>query len=774
MVPRLHLNREPALTVPKFPVRPGIPPGVSLLAAAALLLAAALPLADPLHAQVPVLPEGPDAPVHLVPRLDAPLILDGNVDKPAWQAIEPLHAVVHTPDFGAVPSEPTEFRMAHDGEYLYFSCFALDSSPDLIQATSFRRNDASFNSDRCSIYMDTLNDEENALGFGSTPAGIRTDLNWANDAQGPPNFDWNSFWDVVVTQDHRGWHAEFRIPFSSLIFQEVDGRVTMGFALLRTTARRNEMTTHPAMSPAFGFSSFGKPSRMRKMVLEGVESSRPVYVTPYVLGGRGHTHTLSAAEEGFLRRSERTGEVGIDLRTSLTSNLTLDLTLNTDFAQVEADDQQVNLTRFPLFFPEKRRFFQERNVLFEYSLGGQERLFHSRRIGLVAGEPVRIYGGARLVGRVGEWDVGFLNMQTAESARLPSENLGVVRLRRRVINPNSYLGGIVTSRTDADGAYNVVVGLDAIVRVVGDDYLTVNGSQSFDSRLSADGGLLDNGLLRVNWQRRGQDFLNYTLTLARVGEVFEPGMGFLRRRDYTQVDGGIGYGWRRTGPEHRVIRTSLNLNGGVFVRGEDDELETAELSLRGSLELRSGHQWTLTLPWTHESLGVPLQLPSGTSVPVGEYRFVSAQLQYSPPSSYLFRPSGSIEVGQFFDGRQLSVNLSPSWAISRQFSLGGTYRLDHVSLPERDERFTAHVARIRGEVMFSTTTSIASFVQYNSTADAVIANVRFRYNPREGNDLYIVWNEGLNTDLDAYEPVRPRSEARTLLVKYSHTLTLGF
>ena len=713
---------------------------------------------------------------YFVPRIDeGSIVLNGRMDEPAWQAIEPLPTTMHLPTFGAPPSERTEFRLAYDAEYLYFSCQAYDSDVDGIRMYSFERDERSFRSDFCSIYIDTLNDEENALQFKTSPAGNRTDSHRSNDGEGSSNGSWDAFWDVAVFRDERGWYVEMRIPFSSVLFQAIDGRVVMGVSMLRNISRKNERHVHPAISPDLGNSAFAKPSQMRKIILEGVEQQgKPVYVTPYTLAGGGHSQALNPLGTGYERTTDRVGEAGLDVRYGLTSNLTLQVTANTDFAQVEADDQQVNLTRFSLFFPEKRRFFQERASLFEYSLGGQDRLFHSRTVGLSDGTPVRIYGGGRVVGRMGEWDVGVMNLQTAKSETLPSENLGVARLRRRVLNANSYVGGILTSRLGSGGRRNIVYGADAIFRIAGNDYLVLNWAQSFDEQEPSPGsvGPLDRGIVRLNWERRGSDGLTYALDLARTGELFDPGMGFLRRSDFTKGQASLGYGWR-PGLVGRLFTYALQFDGTLFRRNDNGNIETAEIESRVILETWGRHGLNLSVPYRYENLESSFPLPEGNSVPAGIYRFAAARLRYRAPPGNRFRANVVVEAGRFFDGRQASVSFGPAWDPSAHLNLSANYRFDYVEFPRRDQSFTASLVRLRTQVMLSTKTSAVWFVQYSNTDRAIIANLRFRYNPSEGNDLYIVWNEGLVTDRNSFDPVRPLSDERTILLKYSRTFQFG-
>ena len=740
----------------------------------AISLSLLLALATPVAAQD--LRDGPggEPPLEL-PRIGSPIELDGIVSDSEWAGAAQIEGMMHLPDFGAEPTERTAFFIAYDDEYMYMACRAYDSDPDGVRVTTLERDISTFNTDACGIRLDTYNDEENALLFNTTPAGVRTDWAFANDASGgPPNQDWNTFWDAAGAMTEYGWSGEIRIPLSSLGFQVVDDRVVMGFILVRSIVRKNETTVHPAIPPNWGPSSLAKPSQMRKMVMRGVSPTQPLYLTPYGLGGGGYTHALNGNGTAYDKDTDRVTEVGLDARYGITRNLNLDVSVNTDFAQVEADDQQVNLTRFSLFFPEKRRFFQERAAVFEVPLGGPERLFFSRRIGLVNRESVRIFGGARLIGRVGDWDVGFIDMQTDEHGGAPGENLGVLRLRRRVINQFSYLGGIVTSRIGDDGSYNLVYGTDAVTRLFGQDYLLLNWAQSFDDADPSSQGAFDRSLVRLQWERRGTDGPTYTGGILRSGEVFEPGMGFLRRRGYIAAGGGLGYGWR-PGIGSALNAYSFNTGGSVTTRDADfSAVESAMLTLSGQLQTRAGHSVNANVRASYEDLEAPFNLSPSAAVPVGSYWFFEAGGGYNAPLGALFQPSMNVTAGQFYDGTRVSASLSPTWSVSRHLRLSGTYQLNRIDFDERDQHFTAHIARLRTELTFTTATSASAFVQYNSADDIVGWNVRFRYNPTEGTDLYLVWNESLNSDRSLLDPRPPLSQARTLLVKYSRTFTLGF
>ncbi len=715
--------------------------------------------------------------VLLVPRATGPIDLDGRVVEEAWLTIEPLVAVQQIPTFQAQPSERTEFRLTYDERHLYYSCRNHDSDPAGIRATSLRRDDGAWTNDWCVLNLDTFLDRETSLVFGVSPSGVRTDVVFGQDAELtelPPNFSWNAFWDGVAHRDDGGWSVEIRIPWSSLRFQQsADGRVRMGFAAWRRIARKNEMITHPAVSPQWGEMSVFKASQFAVMEFGHAYPRRPLYVTPYGLGGLGRTTELNEADTEYLTEDARVTEVGLDVKAGLAENATLDLTLNTDFAQVEADDERVNLTRFSLFFPERRLFFQERSAVFDFSLGGVDRVFYSRRIGLDEdGHLLRIYGGARFVGRFGGWDVGVLDMHTEAEDTRGSENFAVVRLRRRVVNENSYVGGIVTHRRATDGSYNLVYGVDGIFRARGQDYLTMTWSQSFDDEDPDKTGLPERTFGRVRWERRGVDGLTYAADVSRAGGAFTPGTGFLRRSDYVRIGDHVGYGWR-AGPDSPLLLQQVRLGALLFHRNDLERIETVEVEPMWSLETKGGSVLEVQGRVTYDDVEDGFSLSDDAEVLDGDYTFGSGSVKFTAPYSALLRTGAEASGGQYYDGWRVSGALTPTWNASQHLQLSGRWSVDHVRFPDRGQDFTGQVIRLRAQVMASAALTATVLLQYNSASDFVLANLRVRYNPREGIDLWIVYNEDRNTSRFRESPALPLVDGRTLLVKYQHTLNLG-
>jgi hypothetical protein len=740
-----------------------------VVGAAALAVAAALAgRASELWAQTPPASASRDAEQLLVlPRIRGTIELDGMSDEPAWDGIDPFPLTMYTPTFKGELSERTEIRVAYDEHHLYVAGRFFDSDPSRIQVNSLYRDRLS-DDDCFGVVIDPFNDNDIGLWFFTTPAGLRGDVSISGDGQGDWNSSWNTHWDVAAVQTSEGWFAELRIPFSSLGFQAEGGRVEMGISAYRYIPRKNERQVFPEIPPEF---EHLRPSLAQDAVLEGVIVHKPVYVTPYVVSGVGQTSVLNDVGDGYRLHSEGEAEVGADLKYNLTSNLTLDLTANTDFAQVEADDYQVNLTRFSLFFPEKRQFFQERSGIFDFFTGGATRLFYSRRIGLYDGEATRILGGARMVGRVGDWDVGILDMQTQRSTDLPSENFGVARVRRRVFNEYSNAGAMLVTRLGEDDSYNVGYGLDGTFRLFGDDYLVIRWAQTFDDDIIADRGFRfgEANALRVYINRARERGFSYFFSARRFGADYNPELGFVTRQNFTDFYYSLAYFYypEGEGPLRRI--DPFQLFGSVALRNSDRSVESFFIEHDVDFLWRSGSRLGLDLELYYEDLREQLDFPHETFVPAGSYWFPRFEFDYSLPPGRPFRTFLGGGVQQFYDGWLANLWLVPIWHVSRHLELSTDYSLNVVRFPDREQGFNSHIMRLRVGTALNTKFAVNAFIQYSNVSDMAATNVRLRYNFREGNDLWLVYNEGFNLDRDRTDPALPLTDNRTLLLKYTYT-----
>lgn len=733
----------------------------------------------------------------MIERISSHVDFNGVPDEDFWKSAVPLQMTMHSPVFGKEPTEKSDIRIVYDDKFLFIGAWLYYDDPSMIQSVSYKRDYMGKGSDWLGIFLDTYNDKENSLMFFTTPDGLRFDAGIQKDAvpprpdQEPMNLSWNTFWDVLTKKDSYGWSAEIRIPLSSLRFQEVNGEVKMGLTIERWIPSKNETDIFPAIPPNWGETSVMKPSQAQEIVFHDITPDKPLYVAPYALAGFESAYNMNNDESAYRKSGDTDLEAGLDIKYGITKTLVMDVTVNTDFAQVEADDQQINLTRFSMYFPEKRTFFLERASVFDFSMGGNSNLFYSRRIGLLndyddsqdGEEPqtVRIYGGARVTGRINKWDVGFLDMQTAPLSMntsdgsslnmVPSENFGVVRFRRQILNENTYVGAMTTSRLGADGSYNLAYGLDGIFRVFGDDYLELRWTQTFEDDVK-NNSLKDPTLLMATWERRSKRGLAYNLGYTQSGIHFNPGIGFEMMNDYTIIRGGLSYGWISPeksklyshGPETRVMYRNY-IDDGTFMN----------LTSFTGWKFQTKSQWmgNLELVYNEDRLRDSLEISADRLYIVpGQYGALSFRGNLSTPMSNPFYLEFMTEAGQFYDGKRLSMRFQPTWNISRHLELGGTYNFDHVSVKKRDLSMTNHILGIKALYMFNTLLSVNAFIQYNTDYSGIITNLRIRYNPREGNDLYLVFNEDRNTDLYRELPVLPVYNSRAVMVKYTYTFNL--
>lgn len=733
----------------------------------------------------------------IIERITSDVDFNGVPDEEFWQSAAPLQMTMHSPVFGKQPTEKSDIRIVYDEKFIYIGAWLYYDDPSMMQSVSYKRDYMGMGSDWLGIFLDTYNDKENSQMFFTTPDGLRFDAGIQKDAvparpdQESMNLSWNTFWDVLTKKDDYGWSAEIRIPLSSLRFQEVNGEVKMGLTVERWIPAKNETDVFPAIPPDWGEISVMKPSQAQEIVFRDITPDKPLYVAPYVLAGFESSFGLNNDESEYMKSKDPDLEAGLDIKYGITKTLVTDVTVNTDFAQVEADDQQINLTRFSMYFPEKRTFFLERASVFDFSLGGNSNLFYSRRIGLLDDyddsqddedpRTVRIYGGARVTGRMNKWDVGFLDMQTAPLAvkmsdgssanMVPSENFGAVRFRRQIINENTYVGAMATSRLGTDGSYNLAYGLDGIFKVFGNDYFEFRWTQTFEDEIK-NNSIKEPTLLMATWERRSRKGLAYNLGYTQSGIHFNPGIGFEMMDDYSIIRGGLSYGW--ISPEKSWIY-SHGTSTRVMYRNYIDDGTFMNLTSFTGWEFQTKSKWigSLELVYNEDRLRDSLEISSDKLYIVpGRYEALSFRGNLSTPMSNPFYLDFLTEAGQFYDGTRLSMRFQPVWNISKHFELGGSYNFDRVKVKGRNLSMTNHIIGIKALYMFDTKLSVNAFIQYNTDCDGIITNFRIRYNPGEGNDLYLVFNEDRNTDLYREMPVLPVYNSRAVMIKYTYTFNL--
>ena len=711
------------------------------------------------------------------------LDFDGKLLEPFYADLPTLSFIQFQPAYAKTTSEDLDVYLLYDDQYLYLAGRLYASDPGLIRSRSYIRDADNPATDYFGMVVDSYNDKENALGFFTSPSGLRYDAAVNNDASGDNaiSVDWNTYWDVLTHVTDRYYDVEMRVPWSSLKFGSRQDTVFMGFSIWRYMAAKNETSLFPDMSPDLGEMAPWRPSLFQKVYFKGIKSKHPLYLTPYVLLGHQRENKLNAENTGFTAERQLNYNAGLDVKYNLTSNLTMDFTLNTDFAQVESDDEQINLSRYALFRPEKRQFFQERASLFDFRFNYVNHIFYSRNIGLEDGQPVPILGGIRLTGKVGEMDVGLMNMQTAKpgihfldgfQADHLSNNFTVLRVKHTVFNPYSYVGAMATNKTNFRGDFNRAYGLDGVFRLRENEYLTLKWAQTFEDSLEVNPFSLDAVRFFVGYERRVFSGLSFNVNSGSAGPQYHPGMGFTSRNNYIFTNANFRYGYifKEASAWQNL---SFGLGGWADYNYAIDHFDQSQASLSVSLQAKKSWSVAAALNYNYDQLSEPLYLSEDVVLPVGDYTHPRVSVQYNSPYNTRSRLSVGYSIGRFFDGFMNSLEFEPRWNPNAHLEMSASYELNHIRFSDRDQLLVSHILRLRTLYMLNARLSVSGFLQYNNAANIFISNIKLRYNPREGNDLYIVFNEVLNSDRRRYEPEYPLLNLEVLALKYTYTFKIS-
>ncbi len=704
--------------------------------------------------------EAPATPVEVAP------VLDGEVrDDPAWAASHVIEGFWQTEPFEGRPaSERTEVRVIYTKNTLYVGVICYDREPDRIIVSDSRRDASLDETDSFRFILDTFLDGQNGFVFGTNPAGIEYDAQVSNEGQGGFgagrqqggsgggfNINWDGSWEVRSRTDAQGWSAEFAIPFRTLRFPSGQ-RQTWGVNFQRTIRRRNENAFWVRLPRQFNLNRLSLAGRLTGLE---VPVPRNLKVMPYALGQASRDFEETPAH------TRTDGDLGVDLKYSLNSGLTLDATVNTDFAQVEVDEQQVNLDRFSLFFPEKRPFFLENAGLFSVGETGEVELFFSRRIGIgEGGSAVPILGGMRLTGDLGGMKVGLLEMQTRSVGEvLPANNFAVARMQKELPN-RSALGVLFTNRTGvgryaADNDYNRVLAVDGRLGLGAYTLLSGFGARSFTPGFDHNpyAWRLEARYDSESWLLQG--------SFTEVREDFNPEVGFLRRTGYRKPSVLVFHRYRPGGfLGLQELRPHASYRG---FWGIDGFQETGFLHIDNHWEWRHGYELHTGVNFTREGVREPFSLVEGVVVPAGTYDHQEAQLVGITDQGKWISLNVRATIGGFFGGDRVAIDptlrMRAGETLTTEMSLGRNV----IRLPGGS--FTTNLFRVRVSYSFTPRVFLQSLVQYNDQAEIFSVNVRFGWLRAANTGLFLVFNQSNGTDRLLNEPL-----LRGLTVKYTHLL----
>ena len=712
--------------------------------------------AGPGFAQDAVVPSGPtaDADKRLpIPRTDIRPILDGILDDATWTqaaVIEDFHQV--EPVDHGVPTERTVVYVAYDDDNLYVAARMWDREPGEIRARQMVQGQEMWFDDTFDILIDPFNNKRTGYRFQVNPNGNRLDSVYETATE--DNEDWEGVWHAEARIDDEGWTAEFEIPFKTLNFEP--SNPDWGFSAWRSIARRQESIAWTSFNRRVEPGSTGVITG-----LTGLQQGTGLDVVPTIV-------TSQSRDFGTDLNASQT-DPSLDVFYNFTPSLTGVLTLNTDFSATEVDDRQINLTRFSLFFPEKRDFFLQDVDIFAF--GGLERNgipFHSRRIGLSdRGQPVDLEVGAKLTGRIGRWNVGVLDVQQAgfqgRSGPVDSSNAFVGRISANVLEESS-VGMILTEGNPQGNLDNSLVGFDFRYRntdlpggktLEGELWYQQTDTQGVDTDQDAWG-------MRLGSPNR--EGFRGELVYDTFGSNFNPALGFVNRLGIERYQSRIGYSHRPVG--HPWLRL-LDVGLGV----EQIDQQVGGLESRGiflnllDLESHNGDEFGFALRRDREVLFEDFEIEDGVVIPVGDYEFNRFQLEAGGAEERALAPDMELNAGEFFDGEIVSAEVGLEWRPNRRLFLGVSYEYNDVDLP--DGRFIARLIQADLNVAFNVRWSWVNLIQYDNDSGSAGINSRLRWNPRAGQDLWIV----LNHDFDAFDGAFRglRSTVSQFSVKYTHT-----
>jgi hypothetical protein len=665
--------------------------------------------------------------------------VDGKLDDPVWQKAEVINRLTQRePQEGEPITESTEIRILYDDEYLYIGVICNDSQPDRIVASEMRRDAPLQDNDYFEIYLDTYHDHRNAAYFMTNPLGARRDA-LIREEGSRINWDWDGLWYSKAQRDERGWTIEIAIPFYTLRFKTA-GVQTWGVNFGRHIARKREEAYWAPISRDLGYFGKYKMSFFGNLKgLEGLKKGKRLHLMPYVIGGG-----IQEEEENSLSSS---GDVGLDLKYRLTSNITADVTINTDFAQVEADLEQFNLTRFSLFFPEKRGFFLEGADLFyvgevfdPFEPPGM-RYFYSRTIGLSEdGEEIPVMGGVRVTGKTGSYSLGILDMLTDrvsytvddEDIHIERMNHAVFRLKKDFLE-KSTIGAMILSRDSLDSSHYNRGAVFDINLAFGQSFRAVGFvGRTFSPNLEGKdwAGNLD---LSYN-----DDFLSGRLLYADIGENFNSEMGYIPRVDMRKFRSTFGIGPR---PKILNLRQSFFFADLTYIENHSGQLESRSQSLGTFNIFQNGSILYLGYVQSYEYLEDSFEITEDVFIPQGIHRFNYLAGLFSSDRSRRFSIRSNTYLGGFYNGYLYKLNGSGFFKFSKHLNVEFIYDYNYFDLPTEGGKFSTNIAATRIIYSFTPELYVKAYLQYNDENNVFKSNFLIRWIYKPGANIYFIYNE---------------------------------
>jgi hypothetical protein len=686
-------------------------------------------------------------------KLTEPLHLDGKLDEEVYAAHRPFGGFIQVaPKYGAESTEKTDVWITFDRDNIYVSARCWDSAPpDKWIANELRRDTNQLRqNDHFGVMFDTFYDRRSGFLFYTNVLGALADYSVIDE--GGSNTDWNPVWESRTSTFEGGWSVEMAIPFKTLRYKSGSDQI-WGFQLRRSIRYKNEWTyLNPVPQNLAGPQAFNRISSGGTLVgLDLPPASRNLELKPYAIS-RVTTDRLRVPPV----TNDFDPDLGGDVKYGVTANLTADFTVNTDFAQVEIDEQQVNLTRFSLFFPEKRDFFLEGRGVFDFARGGAGAqgggftggsegsadtpyLFYSRRIGLNRNRVIDITAGGRLTGKVGAYGVGVMNIQTGdeEVSGTRDTNFTVLRVKRDILR-RSTVGAMFTNRslTVNNNGSNQAYGVDAAFSF----YQNVNFG-AYWARTVTPGVTRDDDSYQGKFDY-GADRYGARAEFLKVGDNFNPEVGFVRRDDFKRSFGQLRFSPR---PQNIPSIRKFTYQGSLeYIETGTGLLETRQQSGRFEIEFDNSDRFIAEVNNNYEYLQRPFAVSPGVVIPIGGYSFVDGTLGYNFGQQRPVSGNVSVTYGQFYDGNITTLAFgSGRVTVTKRLSLEPSFSFSDVNLPHGD--FNTRLVRSRVDYGFSPRMFASALLQYNYSDRTFSSNLRYRWEYRPGSEFFLVWTDEQDT-----------------------------
>ena len=683
--------------------------------------------------------------VRAVLATEAPKI-DGTLDEAVWRTADPIDTFIQQePNEGQPASDRTEVRVLYDSGHLYIGVHAYAS--DGVSATEMRRDaDRLFDEDNFQVILDTFHDSRNGYMFLTTPLGAKLEQQIFDEGEGGGrgttaniNRNWDGVWDAAARVVDDGWTAEISIPVTSVRFAPSD-ELTWGVNFQRHIRRKNESALWSPIPKAYTLTRVSLAGELQG--LRGLNLGWDLKLKPFVVGGARYLKSSRTVDH-----TDPIHDIGLDARYGVTAGLNLDLTVNTDFAQVEVDEQQVNLTRFGLFYPEKRDFFLENSNFFTMGTGSaftntqvQTDLFFSRRIGLSEnGQPVPIYGGARLAGKSGANNIGMLDIQTDNAFGKPGDNFFVGRYSRDILK-RSRVGALFVNKESVNGSdhYNRTMGVDANLaigrNVQVNSYLAKTATPGKDGKDVAFYGRI--AYRDPKWNL----YLNY----LDVQDNFNAEAGFVQRTGVRTTKALVSPTPR---PKTGNIKVMEPMYGITYITDQTNRLVGRQHHLMHGTTLRDDSFINVIYQHVLDVLDRPFRIQPTVVIPVGSYLMNEAIFTYNTSPGKRVYERLTWSPAEFYGGTRQSVTAAAGVRASSRFSTELQYNRNDVKMPWGN--FLVNLTTVRLDYTFSPRMTIRSLTQYNTSTHEINNNVRFNFIHRPGSDLYVVYNDLSQTGLPA-------------------------